>query len=136
MNGCTGHSRHGSPRWTLAALLAAGCVIGPAAAEEKARPALAGKEWVRDVLVQIAPGPDALGGRIPGAWTSIAGSRLSVTQEQAFTGKSSLKIELRRESGGCRRITTLYFGRGELELGCRVFVPDGQAFRKLPAVAI
>ncbi len=109
-------------------------LLGPSRCEAGAGEA--GREWVNRVLVQIAPGPDALGGRIPGAWYGRDASRITTTDQQAFNGKNSLKIELRRPSGGCSRITTLPFHGGELELSCRVFVPDGQPFRERPAVAI
>jgi len=95
-----------------------------------------GKGWVREVLVQIGPGPDTLGGRVPGAWHGIKGAQIAVTPDKAFSGKNSLKVQLVREEGGCWRITSLPPGKGKLLLSCRVFVPEGQKFRALPAVGI
>ena len=43
----------------------------------------AGREWVNRVLVQIAPGPDALGGRIPGAWYGRDASRIAGREGKA-----------------------------------------------------
>ena len=96
----------------------------------------AGKEWVKNVLVQIGPGPDALGGRVPGGWGSRGGAKIEVTRERAFTGEHSLKIYVLRNSGGCSRLVTLPRGEGQIELSCWVFVPRGAQFERMPAVAI
>lgn len=52
----------------------------------------AGAQWVRDAVVIVSTGSDALGGRVPGSWFAHSGSQIAVSGERAFTGKSSLEI--------------------------------------------
>ncbi len=95
-----------------------------------------GAPWIRDAVVIISPGRDALGGRVPGSWFPVGRARIAVSREHAFTGESSLKIQLLQGPGGCRRIVTAPGGKFRMVFSCRVFVPKGQAFKVMPSVFI
>ena len=90
-----------------------------------------GKEWLNDVLVIVSPGPDAMGGRVPGSWYPNGRAGIAVSREHAFTGKSSLKIQLNRGTGGCQRIVTAPGGKFRMVFSSRIFVPNGQSFKAL-----
>ena len=95
-----------------------------------------GARWVRDMLVIVSPGRDALGGKIPGAWYPRGRAKIALSRERAFSGQTSLKIQLRGPNGGCGRLSGLPTGKYRLAFSCRVFVPAGQTFTQMPAVYI
>ncbi|NQT21465.1 MAG: hypothetical protein HQ592_17300, partial [Planctomycetes bacterium] len=95
-----------------------------------------GGQWVNDVLVIISPGPDALGGNVPGAWYPRGRAGIALSQERAFTGETALRIQLKGESGGCARLAQPEGGKYQLTFSCRVFVPKDQTFAQMPAVHI
>ena len=115
---------------TVTALLGilTGAVVAPGADREG--------QWVRDALVVISPGPDALGGNIPGAWYPRGRAGISLSQERAFSGRTSLKVQIKGDAGGCGRLAQPAGGKYRLRFSCRVFVPEGQAFKEMPAVHI
>ncbi|NOY83170.1 MAG: hypothetical protein GXP31_19425 [Kiritimatiellaeota bacterium] len=92
--------------------------------------------WVRDALVIVSPGMDALGGKIPGAWYPRGRAEIALSQARAFAGRTSLKIRLKGDSGGCSRLVQPAGGNYRLTFSCRVFVPKGQTFTQMPAVHI
>jgi hypothetical protein len=96
----------------------------------------AGAQWVRDALVIVSTGKDALGGRVPGSWFAHDRAQIATSREHAFTGASSLKIELKHGAGGCQRIVTAPGGKFRMVFSCRIFVPKGQSFKKMPSVHI
>ncbi|MBT3380893.1 MAG: hypothetical protein HN742_12680 [Lentisphaerae bacterium] len=93
-------------------------------------------QWVRDTLVVVSTGRDALGGGVPGSWFAHSRAGMAVSRERAFNGKSSLKIQLKHGLGGCRRIVTVPGGEFRMLLSCRIFVPKGQSFKEMPSVHI
>lgn len=99
--------------------------------------ATADKEWLNDALVIISPGRDALGGRVPGLWSGRGGSRIEVTRQVAFSGNSSLKVQVSGSAaGGCSRLVALPPGKAGIVFSCRVFVPPGQPFNEMPSVCV
>ena len=118
----------------MTSLFAALLVIFVAAAKAPADDKSA--QWVGDVCVIVSPGPDALGGNIPGAWFPRDGSRIALSQDLSFAGRTSLKIQLKGKVGGCGRLAGPSAGKYRLALSCRVFVPEGQTFTQMPAVHI
>ena len=115
---------------TMAALLAM-LILGVEAPAEET-----GGGWVQDALVIVSPGVDALGGNIPGAWYPRGRAGIALSQERAFAGRTSLKIQLKGDAGGCGRLAQPPRGKYRLTFSCRVFVPEGQAFKEMPAVHI
>jgi len=111
-------------------LLVTSLGMAPALAEDDA------SRWVRDALVIVSPGSDALGGSVPGAWYPRGRAGIALSQERASSGRTSLKIQLKGGSGGCARLAQPVGGKYRLAFSCRVLVPQGQSFTQMPAVHI